>query len=378
MSGCTHVCLISKQPMPNLIPLLHEKPERAFFLISDEMKEEGDRLAGILQPRGMKIETYRIAPYDFGGVAKICDGLIADTPGPIVLNVTGGTKISALATFQSFYFAKDTPRIIYLHTAEDSLLQLAPEVSTKKIANLISVKDYLASYGLSMTNKGALPVNASKRIVYLKELCNLLVRNESLQGRLNGVLSQYGGSHIEYANIPINSLGEMAEELIACLEKCGVAAQAGSGLLNIPSPDKLFFCHGGWLEEYVYQTVRQLQVKGLKPLINVEVSWDGSGHKPTTNEFDVLFTNRNRLHVISCKTSKLDKQASRSAKGKEALYELDSLSDAAGGLFGRAMLCSAMRLGPHSRKRAEMLNIKVADSVDLLNLPEILRKWCSK
>ena len=47
-------------------------------------------------------------------------------------------------------------------------------------------------------------------------------------------------------------------------------------------------------------------------------------------------------------------------------------------LLGRAMLCSARRLGPHSRKRAEMLNIKVADSVDLLNLPEILRKWCSE
>lgn len=31
MSGCTHVYMISKQPMPNLIPLLHEKPERAFF-----------------------------------------------------------------------------------------------------------------------------------------------------------------------------------------------------------------------------------------------------------------------------------------------------------------------------------------------------------
>ena len=63
---------------------------------------------------------------------------------------------------------------------------------------------------------------------------------------------------------------------------------------------------------------------------------------------------------------------------KEALYELDSLSDAAGGLLGRAMLCSATRLGPHSRKRAKMLNIKVVDSVDLLNLPEILRTWCSE
>ncbi len=374
----THLCLISGQPIPNLVPLLHEKPAKAVFLVSAEMKNEAARLVRILQPRGIKVETHMISPYDFGEVAKTCERLIEDIPGSLVLNVTGGTKISALAAFQSFYFNEKDCRIIYLHTAANSLLQLAPEEGMETIGNLVSIKEYLSSYGLNITNKGDLPANSGQRASHLTELCRLFIKNESLLARFNGAIACYGGSHGRYAAIPLNTLGEKADDLALILEKIHMATRPGSGILQIPSAEKLFFCHGGWLEEYVLHAVRNLRIKGLNPLINVKVSWDGSGPKPTTNEFDVLFTNCNRLHLISCKTSDLDRPTTGSIKGKEALYELDSLSEAAGGLFGRAMLCSARKLASHSLKRAEMLNIKVADSAELFKLPEILRKWCGK
>ena len=373
----THVCLISEQPIPNLVPLLHEKPARAVFLVSAEMKEKAARLVRILQPHGIKLEMCMISPYNFGEVAKICEKIIENTPGALVLNVTGGTKISAMAAFQSFYFSERACRIIYLHTAANSLLHLAPEEGSEVIGNLVSVKECLASYGLDMTNKGCLPANSEQRVPHLNDLCRLFVMNESLLARFNGAISQ-NTSQGRYANITLNTLGKHGDDLVLILEKSHVAARTGSGMLNISSAEKLFFCHGGWLEEYVFHAVRNLRIKGLKPLINVKVAWDGSGPRPTTNEFDVLFTNSNRLHLISCKTSDLDRQTAGSVKGKEALYELDSLSEAAGGLFGRAMLCSAKKLASHSLKRAEMLNIKVVDGAELFKLPEILRKWCGK
>lgn len=146
----THVCLISEQPIPNLIPLLLEKPGRAIFMVSPEMTAQAERLTRVLQPRGISVDSRKIpSAYDFKTVEQACRDIAqAEISGNLVLNVTGGTKIAALAAFQFFYF--NNHRIIYLDTFNNQLLQLAPENSaTPLLDNLIKVGDYLIAYGMN-------------------------------------------------------------------------------------------------------------------------------------------------------------------------------------------------------------------------------------
>ena len=375
MSSSTHVCLISKQPIPNLVPLFLEKPEKAIFLVSEETKKEAERLDKVVSERGVKVERLSIDPFHFSGVTEICNKLLERHSGNLVLNVTGGTKVAALAAFQSFYFAESSPRIIYLDTAKDRLLQLSPAESELDVPGLVGVKEYLACYGLNIIKKDS-QRNRSGKKSGLRKLCKLLVNNEVLQGQFNSAITEFGKKH--YATIPLSKLGDQAENLAIILMECGVASRSGTAQLNIPSAEKLFFCQGGWLEEYVFETIADLGIKGIRPLSNVEISWDGSGKKPTTNELDVLFCHRNRLHVVSCKTSNLDRKTQDSTKGKEALYELDSLSDAVGGIFGKAMLCSTRVLESYTRNRAKVQNIKIVDGKQLLSLETHLRQWICK
>ena len=116
-------------------------------------------------------------------------------------------------------------------------------------------------------------------------------------------------------------------------------------------------------------------INGLDCHLNVNIEWDTHGaNPPTKNELDVLFTYQNRLHVISCKTSNMNrsKDGPEPPKGKETLYELDSLTKASGGLLARPMLVSVHPLRPEDFQRAREQKIKVICGSAILQLQERL------
>ncbi len=369
----THLCLISKQPLPNLIPLLIEKPQQAVFLVTPEMKIQASRLSRLLQPRGIKVEEVNIPAYDLETVNGIVEEILRHQTGSseITLNVTGGTKISAMAAFLAFY--TNNRRIIYLDTGSERLLQLSPEEKSITIDNnLIRPKDYLAAYGLTMKSSGAPPAGYNRRRPHLERLARFLSCHHQLLGTFNAALSKQWNERADYCNIQLNSLGDGADELAACLASCE-AASIGSGIINIQGEENHFFCQGGWFEEFVFSEVQSLNLKGGAPLINVELKWDEKGSKPTANELDIVFTHKNRLHIISCKTSRQD--INNGAPSKHALYELDSLADKAGGLFGRSMLASVRRLSDYDRDRARRMGLEVCDDQDILHIAGQLKTW---
>ncbi len=368
----SHVCLVSSQPIPNLLPILLEKPTKALFLVSPEMKVQAERLKKIVRPRGIAVEIREIfSAYDYESALQIFEQIVKENSGA-VLNVTGGTKIIALAAFQAFYF--NNRRIIYLDTSNNQLLQLAPETTSIPLhENLVKVHDYLIAYGMN-------PISATvsaeeKRRSGLHELTELLINEVPLLSRLNSSIDRCGGSKSSSINLVLNGLGDRAEILAGMLVQSEVAEWTSSSKLHIPSADKIFFCNGGWLEEYVYWMVKELSIKGLDLAMNVRVEWDVKGKQQTENEFDVLFTHNNRLHLISCKTSNPERQTATGSRATEALNELDTLADRAGGLFGRAMLVSAHKLSAFDQERAKKMKICLVDGVEVLRLKTHLQTW---
>ena len=372
-AAAVHVCLISEQPIPNLVPLLLEKPAKAVFLVSPQMRPQAERLVKVVQPHGIKTQIEEISSaYDFTEVEQACRKVIeaAVNPDDLTLNVTGGTKIAALAAYQAFYF--NNRRIIYLDTANNKLLQLAPTHAEIALAGMVKLRDYLRAYGMT-----PLPLNddASKgQRPGLAELAQLLIKDDQLLSSLNAAIHRHG-KNPSYINISLNELREGADKLAGLLCQCGVAMATQSGSLNISSREKIIFCNGGWLEEYVYWAVKSLGIKGLDLAMNITVQWDGKGKQQTENEFDVLFTYANRLHLISCKAANPEKTTAAGTRATEALNELDALSDRAGGLFGKPLLLSARKLSPYDRERAKKMNITLIDGLEVLNLKDSIRPW---
>ena len=373
----THVCLISDQPIPNLLPLLQERPRKALFVVTPEMRNQAARLEKVVRGHGITVSVFHIdSAYDYQAIVDVCEKILNEAgETELVLNVTGGTKIAALAAFQAFYFSSTSTRIIYCDTEHDRLLQVAPDHSESPLVmDLITVLDYLACYGLPRNSGGKPPANAGRRRSHLADLTTFLVQNEGLLSKMNIALAS-SSSNRQFANVSLNVLGDRAETLAGLLENCRVAQRTGSNNLNISSRESLFFCKGGWIEEFVYGAVKDLSVKGIDLAMNVKVRWDGVGRKPTENEFDVLFTHCNRLHLISCKASNPERKTAGGTRATEALNELDALADRAGGLFGRAMLVSSRQLSEFDRSRADRMNIYLVDGARVLRIKRHLRTW---
>jgi hypothetical protein len=375
ISETTHVCLISNQPIANLVPLLREKPQKAILLVSPEMHAQAERFERVVRPCGIALELRQIASaYDFAAILKMCEEIITTCPDKegLTLNVTGGTKIAALAAFQSFYF--NNRRIVYLDSFNNQLLQLAPEnISIPVQDNLVKVRDCLIAYGMNPLPARHQAQAAGPRPC-LHELAELLTRDNALLSRLNNAISRCG-KNPSFANLALNDLGAGAEKLADLLEHCGAAKRTTSASLNIASRDRIFFCKGGWLEEHVFWSVQDLGLQGLDAAMNVKVAWDGKGMRLTENEFDVLFTHSNRLHIISCKASDPQRITATGNRATEALNELDALADRAGGLFGRAMLVSARPLSGFDRERAKKMKIRLVEAEAINRLPTELRQW---
>jgi hypothetical protein len=89
-----------------------------------------------------------------------------------------------------------------------------------------------------------------------------------------------------------------------------------------------------------------------------------------SNELDVAFLARNRLHIVECKTRSFRERHSAA----EAVYKLDALS-ALGGLNTRGMLVSYRPLSDGDRQRAADLRIRTVVGSAVANLRDELLRW---
>jgi hypothetical protein len=129
------------------------------------------------------------------------------------------------------------------------------------------------------------------------------------------------------------------------------------------SPARAYFC-GGWLEEYVEGVARDTSFDQVAR--GVSLSW--SAHSSTEkDELDVVVLHRYRLHVLSCKTGAY----------KDHIYELESLSKRAGGLFASAALVISderRSVTPALRTRLNELRIRLWAAEDLPELADRMRE----
>lgn len=395
----THVCLVSKELIPNVLPVLLGRPEliapsnlpewirqtdQIVLLTSPEMKQQAELLENFLQPRGFHCENVRIDAYDFASVLTACADVIAKYgDDELILNVTGSTKVVAIAAYQQFSSA--FKRIIYTDTANDRILVLGNQPDSIPLKNnLLDVGEYLACYGKRLIGVHTDINEVEQRRALTENLCKLFVRHPYLLSHFNWLIPQE-----PEGQYPLTvDLGgkDGSEQLIELLVAAGMATSPEAGQLRMETPDNHFYLHGGWLEEYVYNTVTSMRLDGLDCHLNVNIEWnDPRTSMPTQNELDVLFTCKNRLHVISCKASNLGKirnipqthdgkGVSEPPKGKETIYELDSLTKAIGGIFAQQMLVSAHRLRPVHYWRAQASKIEVVHGMEVLHLREKLEK----
>ncbi|HKZ58073.1 MAG TPA: DUF1887 family CARF protein [Thermodesulfovibrionales bacterium] len=371
-----HVCLVSDQPIPNLTTILQFEPDKVILLATKDRSAESNRLEKVIRQKGVDVKTKEIKPYDMNNVISVCENLIKDYKNDeVTLNITGGTKIGTIGTYQVFYTCGKP--IFYVNTQDDEIIKISPNEEKIPININMSIRDYLAAYGFNITNYVKEDRHINDRRHITEAIVQLAIKRPELIGEINRELKD-----IDKAVYPKKiSLRNDRDMDLLCkkLVDYGLVERSRQTTIEIPDEDAAKYLRGFWFEEYLYMTAKSLNVNEVK--LNVEGQWDASGKKSPRNEFDVLIAKRNRLFYISCKTANPDRYVDGTDEsiGKDYLYELDALGDRALGLFGKKMLASARPVtNDYVKKRAEVMKIRLVDGRNIATMKDNLREWLTK
>ena len=371
----THVLLISDQAAPNLLPTLDPslKPARALLLVSAKMQRRAPALAKVLTEAGIQVETIDLPnEHDVGQLEDLILGIAANhAPQDIAFNLTGGTKLMALAAqsvaataqCSTFYVDVDTDEVIWLDRSRDTI----------RLTASLRLKHYLQSYGFSISDRQHPNIPQSYRALQKTLILNCRNLEKSL-GELNFIAQTAEERKTLDLRLDERQLDSLSlATMLRDFEEAGVLSREGE-TLRFTDEAARFYCKGGWLEQHVYQTLAAVQDRiGLRDKASNIVVVDTDGVR---NELDVAFLARNRLFAIECKTARMDRD--RSTKANDTLFKLSENSRRIGGLGTKAMLASYRPLNEPELKLAAALNIRVVCAEQLARLDEHLVQWSAR
>ena len=383
-----HVCLISAQAAPNLLPILDSefKPKKAIFLVSKTMKQRAEYLAKTFEKLNVKVKLKNISDeFNFGLMEDEIFKLVEEYENEsIALNVTGGTKLMSIAAENAFS-ALGKP-IFYIDTDSNHILFISKNEEQKWLPNLeMKAKNkidiYLSAYGSTVLSTQ----NPIEREKYLPAIEPFIKNYDNYTQvipllNLHATLSQSNGYKSEYTK-DNKKIGKL-DELLLGLDYQGLLNYDGQ-TIDFKNREIKTFLNGGWLEDYTYFQLKEIaNIEDIacgadvaNPKFKLGKNEYSSENKGNKNEFDIVFMAKNKLHIIECKTQLMDKNGG--IKADDILYKLETLKDY-GGLMTKKCLVSYFEVPEQVKNRANFLNIEIIQGKDLQRLKSKIQEWIGK
>ena len=387
----THLCLVSAQATPNLLPVLDEawRPRKVVLACSAPMKPASLALRAVIQTKcpGMAVETLDLPnAYDYNALSDtFLTHLAEHAQERMALNVTGGTKLMAVAA-QEVFRANGLP-VFYVNVESDEVLLIGDKATAQPLSAKLKVHEMLRAHGHSVTTGEPPPITRE-----LRDLTARLVDHVASAGRALGTLNALARAARDEPGLrvsltPAQQDSRSLMDIVALFEDAGLLRVSGNAMV-FKNEEARFFVNGGWLEAHVYEALQSLraQHKSLTDVaVGVRVAFGshGDGRAPANardkNEIDVAFLYRNTLHLIECKTANLA-QAGKAddTKATEALYKMESLLKL-GGLRTKGMVVDyrgQLAHNPADRQRAAEAGIAIVSGAQLKDLKAtIARLW---
>lgn len=311
MKTCV-VCLVSDQTIPNVLIAANQNPD-LLLLISTEKMEQRGKSAAIL-------ETLKLRGLDFSGrhhLLEVNEDSITDLQSRVTewlnqtgeeyaftVNLTGGTKLMSIAAFD--LFADFGSEMVYMPIQKNEYLMPFPKRRPKAPVALperLTVKEYLTAYGFEIENWQAVLrriETCGSRQDMTCFLYDNYVRLEPLLKHLSPELRAIRKGKIRKP-IPFETVYQVRNGIEEqFLKRFGFSISTNGSLMKMVDEDEREYLRGGWLEERLFLAVRNALTAlpgDSDVLLGVVAKTAG-----VRNEFDVLFSHQNVLHLIECKS----------------------------------------------------------------------------
>lgn len=387
----THLCLVSSQATPNLLPLLDETwhPRKVVLACSAPMKNAAIALRAVIQSKaaGMTVETLDLPDaYDYAALSDAFLNYLADhADDNIALNVTGGTKLMAVAAQEVFRSAGKP--VFYVNVENDSVLLIGERAVSQPLRAKLKVHEMLRAHGYQVSTQERPQVSRD-----LRDLTARLIDHVVSAGRALGTINALArmardepGLRVDLTPTQYDS--RSLADMLALFADAGLLRRNAQALI-FKNEEARFFVNGGWLESHVFEALQSLRAQHAAisdVAMGVRVGFGGAANPARArdkNEIDVAFLYRNTLHLIECKTANLTQGGQGDdTRATEALYKMESLLKL-GGLRTRGMVVDyrgQLASSEADRQRAAEAGIAIVAGAQLKDLKgAISRIWLTK
>jgi len=336
----TIYCLVSRQAMANVLPVFMYKPSKVMLFTTPEENQCADNLNKLFESKKISVKIKdNLDAYDYTSFKETVKQELEQSEGDVCLNVTGGTKLMALAAYEAF--AEKDKKIIYCDTEHQKIINLFPVNETAKLKAELTIGDYLNSYGYT--------IEETKQIENLEdyfELFSFIEQNNSLSSFID--MFAKIREHLAYEN----KIKQPKFTLISNDKLFQFQKNYYDYFIQFGHPNKTSikisisdFKSGDWLEIYVYYLLKKKQ--NLFPLLGVKLK----NSEGVENEIDVMALKDYRLNIFSCKSGKKDNQFD--------LFQLETLRNITSGTFGKGIFVTTNNHSSSFEKRAKELSIQI-------------------
>ena len=257
------VSLISRQTLPIVLFAKQMGPyDRYIFISSKQMEKEGrteDVIAALLLTQN-NIETYQVNADQPYAILNSLKKLKFKPQHEYHINITGGTKMMALAVFTHFQ-SYDNAKIYYIPAPSDTILNIHPaNESPIPLTAKVNLYEYLAAYGVN---------------IYIESKIK-----ELHPAQINKANEIY--DHIVTFSYPPESIKRALSP-------------------NYQNYDKNFLI-GGWFEIWVANYIKQFFKLDEKDIsLNMKLSRSDNQADNEFTEYDVVYVKDNHLYLVECK-----------------------------------------------------------------------------
>ena len=387
------ICIVSEHAVPNILSIDYFMPDSLLFLYTqkfnniisytlnsvDMLLRSKRSLVGLIDKENpgecfYKIDdnvyTLTISEESvYSDVEKINSWLLKNGVDydEIIYNITGGTKLMSISLYD---IAKSNTnnkmsKIVYLPLKKNTIITniAQKDEEVKIIPTRLSVKQFCAAYGVEIINEEKLDKKISFATEY-KDVSKWLMNNYFLQDEktespVYRLLSFFYQKLISYRNndkfkqdnfifeFPSKEWNLYKEETKAAKELFDFDNfKSRSSVENLPNKtlikvtlDKkdVEFFTGGWLEEFCFNEINDLKNETEDLIDDVLLNPDikSKENNAANNEIDVMFTSRNRIYMLECKSLQQQRD-----KSNEIIYKINAIQGKVGRLSVESFLVS--------------------------------------
>lgn len=380
------ISLVSEQTIPNILIAAHYSPEDFWFVSTERMEKERRvecientlKLKGLLPPF-KKIQKVIVDQDSLSDCMGKIESLVEMVNGEVeyVVNITGGNKIMAIATYEVFREIGQKVIIDYIPLGKNELVQIFPRkkpLKSSEIKERLNLEEYLCSYGFGIQNKNSLE----------KVMKSALTRRPDSQWILNnyeklkGVLSFLYKALKDARNQKVYQLSATFDRdpvniELHMLDKQGFDIKDRL-ISKDMKKDEIIYLTGGWFEEFVFNEIYSLVQEGILDDVRIGVKIESlSG---ASNELDIAFMKENRFYHVECKT--LGNEEDQGII-RDEVYKKGGISALLGKGEKRGIICTTQsQINESLTKRAQDFGIEILALEQVRHLKNRLKERFTK